>query len=172
MTRKKASSLLSILLCATILLLPASGFCWFGSKKNTTTGVMPEFSLESPDGADVISRDQFQGKVVLVNFWATWCGPCVAEFPELQKLHDDLKKQGFSLLGISDDKRANDVVKFLQRNGYTFPIAMATTTVKRQFGAGAGLPVSFLVDRKGKIIKKYYGPRPYDTFRRDIEKLL
>ena len=165
------TALLLFLTATTLLIFPSTGSCWFG-RTPKTTGPMPQFSLDLPDGSGVINSDDFRGKVVLVNFWATWCGPCVAEFPELQKLHNDLQDRGFTVLGLSADKREKDVVAFIKKNNYTFPIAMTTVSNTHAFGAGVGLPVSFLVDRKGMIVKKYYGPRPYETFRHDIEKVL
>jgi len=90
----------------------------------------------------------------------------------LGHLYKDLKDKEFLVFGISMDKRESDVVNFLKTQDPGFPIVMGTKKISKQFGAGAGLPVSFIVDRQGKIVKKYYGPRPYETFKADIDKLL
>ena len=172
MTRIHLYTLIISFTCCALLLMPASGSCWFGSKKKVKSDTIPQFELDIPDKSGVMSTSDLEGKVVLVNFWATWCGPCVEEFPDLGRLHADLSSQGFMVFGISADKRTADVVNFLKKQDPGFPIAMGTNKVSREFGAGAGLPVSFLINRQGKITKKYYGPRPYETFKADIEKLL
>lgn len=145
---------------------------WFGGKKKTDPALMPQFELtQLPDKNDFDSK-QLTGKVVLVNFWATWCGPCVAEYPDLMKLHTAFKDKGFTLIGISMDQSSGSVKKFMEKAGAVYPMLMANSSVSRDFNAGSGLPMSFLVDRQGKVVKKYYGPRSYEVFAKDIEALL
>jgi thiol-disulfide isomerase/thioredoxin len=145
---------------------------WFGGKKKDDPVLMPAFELtQIPDKNDFDSA-QLAGKVVLINFWATWCGPCVAEYPDLMKLHTAYKAKGFTMIGISMDQSSGGVKKFMEKAGAVYPMLMADSSVSRDFNAGSGLPMSFLVDRQGKIIKKYYGPRSYEVFAKDIEGLL
>ncbi|MEN8141565.1 MAG: TlpA disulfide reductase family protein [Thermodesulfobacteriota bacterium] len=168
----KSRGVLHILLWTLLLLLPASsGFAWFGSAKKGDSA-MPEFSLTTVNGGQTVSNKSLRGQVVLVNFWATWCGPCVNEFPDLNRLHGDLGAKGFLVLALSMDERVSDVEAFVAKQRPTFLVAMGSKKLIRKFGGGGGLPVSFLISRQGKIIKKYYGPRPYELFRSDIEEQL
>ena len=146
---------------------------WGGDEPPEQTGDMPVFLLNEVMGEGQVSSADFKGKVLLINFWATWCGPCVAEYPDLQKLHVDLKKKGFSVIGFSADKNHGAVRRFLEQNGHTYPMAvMSGGSLMRDFKAGTGLPVTFLVNRQGNIVEKYLGPRSYEKFRSEIEKVL
>lgn len=145
---------------------------WFGSKKKTDPSVMPQFELTSLPAKDDFNSEQLLGKVVLINFWATWCGPCVAEYPDLMKLHTSFKEKGFTVVGLSMDQSSGSVKKFMEKAGAVYPMLMANSSISRDFNAGSGLPMSFLVDRQGKIVKKYYGPRAYEVFAKDIESVL
>ncbi len=147
---------------------------WFGSnsKKTADPVMMPPFSLLELPAKEDFNSKQLQGKVVLINFWATWCGPCVAEYPDLMRLHTTFSSKGFLVVGFSMDKSRGNVKKFMEKAGAVYPMLMAGATISYKFNAGSGLPMSFLVDRQGKIVKKYYGPRSYEVFARDIEALL
>ncbi len=151
----------------------ADAWSWFGStRKKAADGMMPHFVLSSALEGPALNSDELQGKVLLINFWATWCGPCVAEYPDLMRLHESFVGRGFSVIGISTDQSKSSVRKFVEKNGHVYPMLMTTSAVTRDFGAGIGLPVSFLVDRKGKIVKRYYGPRSFEQFAKDIEEIL
>lgn len=156
------------------LALASSSFAgWFGGSKQTgDPTTMPAFELVELPAKNDFNSDQLQGKVVLINFWATWCGPCVAEYPDLMQLHTAYSAKGFSVVGLSMDQSAGNVKKFMEKAGTVYPMLMGDSTVSRAFRAGSGLPVSFLIDRQGTIVKKYYGPRSFEVFARDIESLL
>jgi thiol-disulfide isomerase/thioredoxin len=170
----KSKNLLRVGMTVLLMLsvFSSQAFGWFGSKKKADPAMMPSFELtELPENKDFRS-ESLQGKVVLVNFWATWCGPCVAEYPDLMKLHTAFKARGFTVIGLSMDQSKGSVKTFMQKAGAVYPMLMATSSVSRDFHAGSGLPMSFLVDRQGRIVKKYYGPRSFEVFAKDIESLL
>ncbi len=170
-TRFRWGSLLVALLFVLLQVSPA--WSWFGSsKKKTADGMMPQFALKSALAGPDLKSEDLHGKVLLINFWATWCGPCVEEYPDLMRLHETFASQGFSVVGISTDKSKSSVSKFVEKNGHVYPMVMASSSVVRDFGAGIGLPVSFLVDRTGKIIKRYYGPRSFEQFSTDVKGVL
>ncbi len=153
-----------------VLLQAGAAWSWFGAaKKKTADGMMPHFELASALDAPALNSETLAGTVLLINFWATWCGPCVEEYPDLMRLHEAFAEKGFSVIGISTDQSKSAVRKFVEKNGHVYPMLMTTSAVTRDFGAGIGLPVSFLVNRKGKIVKRYYGPRSFEQFAQDIE---
>jgi peroxiredoxin len=93
-----------------------------------------------------------EGRVVLVNVWATWCPPCVIEMPGFQKVYDDYKDRGFLVLGISRDQGDPERVRaFLEEKEITYPVAMAAETDLGGLADVTTLPTSFLIDREGKI---------------------
>ena len=136
----------------------------------------PDFSLRDINGKEV-SLSSYKGKVVLVNFWATWCGPCKLEMPHLDKMDRDLESKGFEVISIStDDARAASKVKpLVKRGGYGFTVLLdKDTTVVSQYNPAKTLPYNVLIDRAGNIHKVYQGYNPGDEveLRRDIEALV
>ncbi|MBC8119435.1 MAG: TlpA family protein disulfide reductase [Burkholderiaceae bacterium] len=110
----------------------------------------PPIALLDVDGAPV-SLQQFLGKVVLVNFWATWCEPCIAEMPSMQKLRDRLAAEGFEVLAINYQEGPARIAAFMQKLNLSFPIVRDTDgQVARQWGARV-FPASYLVNRSGTI---------------------
>ena len=118
----------------------------------------PEFTLEDLEGNPVSLADQ-RGQVVLVDFWATWCGPCVQAMPHLQKLHEDHREHGLTVLAISTDQQRDAVPPFLERNSYTFPVLYADDEVKTLYQVH-GIPVVYLIDRNGRIRFHHVGYGP------------
>lgn len=117
----------------------------------STPHAAPAFELTTLAG-DTVSGDGLRGKVVLVNFWATWCPPCRVEMPGFQSVYDEKKDDGFVVLGISTDATGREPVeRFLAERSITYPVAMATATVIQSFGGTNVLPTSFLLDRDGRI---------------------
>ena len=127
-------------------------------------GVASSASRQAPDyqyttvSGDTASLAGLRGKVVLVNFWATWCPPCRVEMPGFQRVYEDRKDEGFVVLGLSTDMRGEDQVReFLAARGITYPNAMARGSIGRDFGGSNMLPTSYLIDRQGRIRNEVRG---------------
>ena len=138
------------------------------------TGVtqMPPVALTTLDGAP-LGTEQLAGKVVLVNFWATWCPPCRFEMPGFQRVYDARKDQGFVILGLSTDRGGSGAVReFLAERGIAYPVAMAPAEVVRDFGGVRALPTSFLIARDGTIRHEVKGIFAEPTLRLAVDRLL
>ena len=118
-------------------------------------GRMPAFTLKDASGREV-SSDEFRGKVLLVDFWATWCAPCRREMPGYEDLYRRYGSRGVMIIGIAMDWDADAVTKFARKLGVTYPLLLNGAQVQQQFGI-LGLPTTFLVDRTGLIRKKVVG---------------
>jgi peroxiredoxin len=124
----------------------------------------PDFSLRNLSNEEVTLSD-LKGSVVLINFWATWCGPCQVEMPHLQRLHEELKDDGLVVLAISVDeaRTASRVKPHIKSKGFTFPVLLDTSTeVVTQYNPQKTLPYSVLVDRRGNIHWRHNGYSPGD----------
>ena len=109
-------------------------------------------------GREVSSAD-LKGKVVLIDFWATWCEPCKREMPGYQKLVDRYGNKGFVVVGLKSEAMADteDPIKFVKKIGVRYPLAVATDALTQKFGGIEGLPTTLLYDRKGVLRKKIIG---------------
>ena len=130
----------------------------------------PAFRLQTFDGKKV-SLDDFRGKVVLLDFWATFCPPCVAALPELQALHARNTPRGFAVVGVTVDDRAALVQKATSRANVAYPILRATPEVWNAYRVNA-LPSLILVGRDGNIVRRYGGEADKAAMLADIEKAL
>ena len=128
-----------------------------------TGSLAPEFSLPVAEGRDV-SLSALRGRVVFVNFWATWCAPCREEAPSLERLYESLRGEGLEVLGISIDSEQDEaeVQRFARDLGLTFPLPRDPD--KRVYAAyqASGVPETFLVDRAGRILERFVGPQDWD----------
>lgn len=124
------------------------------------------------DGA-ILTMEDLEGKVVLVNAWATWCAPCVIEMPGFQRVYEDYKDQGFLVLGVSRDHEGPEKVRtFLQRKGITYPVAMAADVDLGGITDVEILPTSFLIGRDGTIRHRVEGLYAGAALRMAVKRLL
>ena len=125
----------------------------------TQSALAPDFSLESLDGKSLRLSD-LRGKAVLLNFWATWCGPCKIEMPWFVDLQNQYGSQGLQIVGVAmDDASKEDISKFAKDMGVNYPILIGKESVGDQYGGVPALPESFLISRDGKIVDKIIGLR-------------
>jgi thiol-disulfide isomerase/thioredoxin len=135
--------------------------------------LLPDFSVKDLEG-HVISSDDFRGKVVLVDFWATWCQPCKKEMPGYQKLLDRYGSRGFAVVGFKFDtmRDMEDPILFAQKLGVHYPLAVATDDLKQKFGGIVGLPTTVLYDRQEVLRNKVIGFEYTDAIEADVKALL
>ncbi len=124
----------------------------------------PSVAFQALDG-EVVTLADFRGQVVLVNFWATWCAPCVREMPSLERLHQELADEGFTVLAVSEDRAGAAVVRpFLKRlELHGLPIYLDGKGRLAQAFVVKGLPTSFLIDRQGQVVVGLVGPTEWDS---------
>jgi thiol-disulfide isomerase/thioredoxin len=119
-----------------------------------------------------VNKENWAGKVVIVNFWATWCPPCREEIPELLALKAEFQDQ-LEIVGISeDDDPPKSVLKFAREQGMTYPIVMATGELIKAYGGVPALPTSFLIDTQGRVVMKHSGLYSFESYEREIRSLL
>ena len=121
----------------------------------------PNFTL--PDlGGKMASLTDYKGKVVLLNIWATWCAPCVAEMPSMEKLYQELKNEDFEILAVSvDESGAEAVNPFMKKHKLDFPVLLDTKGDIKTLYQATGIPESFIIDKDGIIVEKIIGPRDW-----------
>ena len=131
----------------------------------------PDFKLTSLDGKPVTLAGS-RGKVILLNFWATWCGPCRAEIPDLVDLQNKYKER-LQILGlVVDDEDQDSIKEFIERFGINYPVAIAGDDVRFQYGGIGALPTSFVLNAEGRIVQKHEGLRDPLLYETEIRALL
>jgi thiol-disulfide isomerase/thioredoxin len=132
----------------------------------------PDFELQSLEGKNVKLSD-FRGKAVLLNFWATWCGPCKVEMPWFVELQKEYGPQGFQIIGVAmDDASTEDIAKFTRELGVNYPILLGKESVGQSYGGVGVLPTTFFVDRDGKVTDREFGLQSRSVFVDNIKKAL
>jgi thiol-disulfide isomerase/thioredoxin len=135
----------------------------------------PNFSWFDQNGKQISFEEFSKGKPVLVNFWATWCGPCVHEIPDLVALNEEYTAKGALVIGIStdrDDDALNLVSEFTKEKNVTYPIVIDNGDLVEAFGGVRGYPTTFYIDKNGKIVKKMLGAQSRETFSKEFEAIL
>lgn len=129
------------------------------------------FTLTNLAGEEV-SLEELRGQVVLLNFWATWCGPCRIEMPALEQLYQEFAEEGLVVLAIDLAETASEVRQYIEGQGFTFPVLLDyDTRVAEQYGASEAVPTTFIIDREGKITHHFMGARPEPVFRAALKEL-
>jgi len=134
----------------------------------------PDFTLKSLSGTN-IKLSELRGDVVMINFWASWCGPCLQEMPALEHIHQRYKDLGFTLLGVNVEQDLREAKAYLKKIDITFPILFDVTNQVSAEYEISGMPTTYLVDRDGNLRKLYIGYQPgisEDTYQREIKALL
>ena len=133
----------------------------------------PASALSGPKlGGGEASLAALKGKVVLVDFWATWCDPCREEIPELARLQNKLAGKGFTVLGVSMDEDLKGVAPFAKKMGINYPVILLGTERAPKGWVVPGLPTAYLVGRDGVPLKRYFGSKSVESLTADVEAAL
>jgi len=170
-------------LALVVVALVAAGMLFFGfqmarrSGTNHPIGIgygtpAPDFTLETLDGKSV-SLSSLRGKAVVVNFWATWCGPCKIETPWLVELQNQYGAQGLQIVGVAmDDSGKDEIARFAKDMGMNYPVVLGKEAVGDAYGGVPALPESFFIGRDGKIVDKIMGLEGRSEIEDAIKKAL
>ena len=132
----------------------------------------PDFTLKDADGKPV-TLSEFKGKVVLLNFWATWCGPCKIEIPWFKDFQKTYKDKGFTVLGVAMDDEGWEAVKpYIMAKQVNYPVVVADAQTDTKYGGIESLPTTFVIDKNGKIANVHIGLVSRQDYENDIEQLL
>jgi len=152
---------------------------------NTTTGLYqnngeaedmdskaPDFTVTTING-DTITLSDYEGNVVIIDFWDTWCPPCRRGIPDFIELYKEYKDKGFVMIGLAFGRQGEKAVtEFAEEYNINYPIAIADPSLINSFGQIRSIPTAFLINQQGNIVNKYIGLRPKETFENDIKELL
>lgn len=122
----------------------------------------PDFTLLNPDGKKVSLKD-FRGKVVFLNFWATWCESCRDEMPAMQRLYQEFRDRDFEIVGVNVKDRRPDAIAFLKKLQVTYPILFDPQGEVGVLYGAFGMPLSYLIDRNGVVLARLLGPADWYT---------
>ncbi len=142
------------------------------SSQAAVTSVAPDFSRKRLTGGDEIHLGAYRGKVVLLNFWATWCSPCLSEIPHFAQWQTRYGRQGLQIIGVSMDDDEAPVRTAYAKFKLNYPVVMGDARLAALFGGIYGLPVTLLIDRRGTIRYRHKGEVHLDAMSHELETLL
>lgn len=128
----------------------------------------PDFTLTDFSGKK-LTRSQYKGKVILLDFWASWCTPCQAEIPKFIEWQKKYGEEGLQVIGISMDDNEKAARKFVERLKPNYPVAMGNAKLAESYGGILGLPANLIINRAGRVRAKYVGATDLDTLEREIQ---
>ena len=158
----------AICACLSMRILAAGGAAEPAGRLNS---IAPDFTRTDLSGRP-LRLDQFRGRVVLLNFWATWCAPCIEEIPVFSRWQRRYGAAGLQVIGVSMDDDEAAVIRFLAKHGVPYPILMGDAKLGESFGGVYGLPQSFLIDTQGRIVFRNVGELDLEALRSQIEGLI
>jgi thiol-disulfide isomerase/thioredoxin len=130
-----------------------------------------DFVLKDMNGADFDLAAQ-KGKVVLLNFWATWCAPCLAEIPEFVKFYEEKKDSGFVIVGVLTEDSGENMRAFASEKKMTYPLVLMKPELEDAYGPIFGLPTTIVIARDGSVCKRHFGPMSREQLEREVKTLL
>ncbi len=141
-------------------------------KASSERKAAPEFTLKDADGKTVSLAD-YKGKIVLLNFWATWCGPCKVEIPWFVEFEKQYKDKGFAVLGVAMDEEGWDVVRpYIQEKKVNYRVLLGNDSTAEAYGGVESLPTTFLIDREGRIASTHVGLVSRSDYQNEINELV
>ncbi len=160
---------------------PAAAQTTYKDNVSLAAGVAPASDRTAPDfswydsNGQKISLSSLKGKTVLINFWATWCGPCKEELPDIEAVSKQYASKGLVVIGISEDRGdslVDMVSSFARQHGLTYQIVIDTNNIADSYGNINAIPTSFIVNKDGKIVEKWVGLRDKKFFESTVRQHL
>lgn len=161
-----------IFLVSILVIVLICGCGGQGDQSESVSGAAPDFALKDLNG-DILRLSDLRGKVVVLNFFATWCGPCRQEIPDFVRLYEKFRDNGLEIIGVSLDQGGEAVLKpFVRNYRITYPIVLGTRKVALDYGGIRGIPTTFFIDHNGRISNHFVGLQPGHAIEESLKKLL